>query len=150
MQKQSGYILLFMMLILILGASAFLYAGLNQSAPTIKAQQSQNQLKTLQPIKQRLILFARENDLFCTTTRPGHLPQQLNNQAFGFNDLGDLSAVTLDFETTQESIATVSCSDVIQAVNVCDFEQNHVASLRLNSQPNIQLKLYKNELGCSS
>lgn len=150
MQKQPGYILLFTMLILILGASAFLYTGLNQSATTFKAKQVQSQLQALQPIKQRLIMFARENDLFCTTTRPGHLPEQLNNQAFGFNDLGDLSFVTLHFEATQESIATVSCNEDIQAINVCDFEQNHVASLSLNSQPNIQLKLYKNELGCSS
>ena len=153
MNPQSGSILMIMLLVLIMGGSLFLYAALNQSSQQMKFDQTQNQLQQLNEIKQRLILFAFDNDIFCTLEeRKHHLPSELNSDAFGFNDLTFINHIQLSFKTNEEELPTVSCNGVIKAVPVCDFDyeedQQHVATLRFKSQDTPAVKVYKKEVGC--
>lgn len=100
MHKQSGSVLLIMMLILISAGSLFLYAALNQTSQQMKHAQTQLKVEQLNEIKQMLILFAWNPEQFCTNlTHTGYLPQPVDNrlpdtaggQFFGFEQYEAIS-----------------------------------------------------------
>ncbi|WFE68953.1 hypothetical protein P8S54_01250 [Thiomicrospira sp. R3] len=170
MKRQTGSILMLMMLILIVGGATVMYTLLNQSPEKLRLGQSEKQMAHLNAIKNRLLLFAEKPDLFCDTTTsddltpaPGvrYLPLPWDKETgsfaysftefdykdifkFGFEELESIENLSYELDGNTAEVVGAECNDKVSVFNICTTD--YPIKLKFKGNDRLVLKLTRSEI----
>ena len=151
---QSGYVLMVILLVFIIGGSLFLYGALTKSPQMLKHDQTYRQIYVLEELKQRLLTFAWDPELFCSDSDEyhGYLPKpianKIPNNIAGLQDFSHfpIEYILLKNEHEVDGCASFNSLDNNACSTVLDSSERLAKLLWTNGSENKELFIYRYEI----